>query len=275
MNFSDITVVIVTFKSEHKIFSCLETIPIETKVIIVENSDSEQFKRKVESSGKNIKCYLLNNNYGYATANNFGLKKVNTKYGLVLNPDTRLTGDALKNFLSCASNNDNFWLIGPNQNFNNNYSSKETLEVENIKGYAMLFNMEKFNGKFFDENFFLYFEEIDLCKKIKLNNGIILVDQKTIVEHEGASSVSLKSLHELEINRNWHWMWSTFYFHKKYKGFLLALLIVLPKLFSAFLKTIFFTILNNRSKRIIYFSRISGIYNSILGKKSWYRPRIN
>ena len=31
----------------------------------------------------------------------------------------------------------------------------------------MLFNMKNFNKKFFDENFFLYFEEIDLCKKIK------------------------------------------------------------------------------------------------------------
>ena len=47
----------------------------------------------------------------------------------------------------------------------------------------------KFNEIYFDENFFLYFEEIDLCKQVKIKGGKILVDKNIIINHDGASSV--------------------------------------------------------------------------------------
>ena len=132
--------------------------------------------------------------------------------------------------------------------------------------------MSKFKDKFFDENYFLYFEEIDLCKNIKKNNGKIFLNKKIKISHQGAKSVDDINEIKLEKNRNWHWMWSTFYYHKKYKGFIPALLIVFPKLFSATFKTIFYSIIFNKKKREIYFCRLSGLFNSILGNKSWYRP---
>ena len=70
-------------------------------------------------------------------------------------------------------------------------------------------------------------------------------------------------------------MWSTFYFHKKYKGFLIALVIIFPKLLSSLFKTIFFQLIFNKEKKDIYLNRLSGITNSILGKKSWRRPTID
>ena len=94
--------------------------------------------------------------------------------------------------------------------------------------------MSKFK-KFFDENYFLYFEEIDLCKNVKKNNGKIYLDKNIIINMKGLVQLKKKKI-ELEKNRNWHWMWSTFYFHKKYKGFLIALIIIFPKLLSSFLK---------------------------------------
>ena len=48
--------------------------------------------------------------------------------------------------------------------------------------------------------------------------------------------------YEMEKSRNWHWMWSTFYFHKKHYGYIIALIKILPKFLSALLKTIFFKI---------------------------------
>ena len=80
---------------------------------------------------------------------------------------------------------------------------------------------------------------------------------------------------ELEKNRNWHWMWSTFYFNKKHKGFFIAITFIFPKLISALFKTIFYQIILQKDKRDIYFSRMSGILNSVLGKKSWYRPPLD
>jgi hypothetical protein len=70
-------------------------------------------------------------------------------------------------------------------------------------------------------------------------------------------------------------MWSTFYYQKKHKGFLLAFVIMFPKLFSAFFKTLFYMVIFNKKKREIYFCRLSGILNSLIGKKSWYRPALD
>ena len=136
-------------------------------------------------------------------------------------------------------------------------------------------NLSKFNNEYFDEKFFLYFEEIDLCKRVKKKKGKIFLDKFLKIDHQGSKSVNNFNKFELEKNRNWHWMWSTFYFHKKHKGFLLALMIIFPKLFSAFVKTIFYSLLLNKNKRDIYFCRMSGIVNSIFGNKSWYRPSLD
>ena len=45
MESKDLTIVIVTFKSEEKISNCLKSIPNEIPVIIVENSNNENFKK--------------------------------------------------------------------------------------------------------------------------------------------------------------------------------------------------------------------------------------
>ena len=50
---------------------------------------------------------------------------------------------------------------------------------------------------------------------------------------------------------------------------------MLPNLFTSLFKTFFYQIIFNTQKRDIYFCRLSGIINSIIGKKSWYRPSID
>ena len=85
MKSKELTIVIVTFKSENKISNCLNSIPDEIPTIIVENSNNEKFKKEIESNFKNVKCILMNENKGYAIANSiisydgkvpfFGLKQ--------------------------------------------------------------------------------------------------------------------------------------------------------------------------------------------------------
>ena len=276
MEKKELTVVIVTFKSESKIFSCIDSIPTNVDVIVVENSNNANFKEKLENKYTNVRCFLNNQNSGYSVSNNNGLKKVKTKYALVLNPDAKLKKNTLDNFFVSIKRNPNFSIIGPGNDQNYDHSINDDIfEVNDLKGFAIFLNMEKFNNDFFDENFFLYFEEIDLCKKVKKKGGQIYLDKNIIVDHEGGGSVKRENELELEKNRNWHWMWSTFYFHKKHKGFLLALTIILPKFFSSLVKIIFFQLIFNKEKRDIYFCRMSGILNSILGKKSWYRPSLD
>jgi GT2 family glycosyltransferase len=277
MESKELSIVIVTYKSEGKIYNCLDSIPNNIKVKIVENSNDKNFKSKIESKYRNVKCILTGSNKGYAIANNIGLNDVDTRFALVLNPDTILDKTAIDNFFIAEKKIEDFWLIGPasDQQVNNDFNDNHILEVNNLKGFAIFFNMKKFNRNFFDENYFLYFEEIDLCKKVKKNNGKIFLDKNILIKHEGASSVEKTKKMELEKNRNWHWMWSTFYFHKKYNGFFFALINISPKFISSIFKTLFYLLILNNVKRDIYFCRFSGIINSIMGKKSWYRPSLD
>ena len=274
MESKDLTIIIVTFKSEKKIANCLKSIPPQIKVLIIENSNNINFKKNIENQFSNSECILMGENKGYAAANNAGLKLAKTRYALVLNPDTILDKNAVENFLISAKKNDEFWLMGPanDQKKKINFDNNGLAEVENLKGFAIFFNISKFKEKFFDEKYFLYFEEIDLCKSVKKENGKIFLDKSIKIIHQGAGSVDDICEEELEKNRNWHWMWSTFYYHKKYKGFILALILVFPKLLSATIKVLIFFLIFNKKKRNIYFCRLSGLFNSILGNKSWYRP---
>ena len=274
---NELTVVIVTFNSELKIADCLKSIENKAEIIVVENSNNEAFKKKLENQYSNLRCILTGENKGYACANNIGLKNVKTNYALVLNPDTILDKNAIDNFLITAKKNENFWLIGPaaDQMVDIEFKANKIIEVDNIKGFAIFFNLKMFGNEFFDENYFLYFEEIDLCRRVRKNKGKIYLDATIKAKHTGASSVDNIDKNELEKNRNWHWMWSTFYFHKKHEGILLALLKILPKFISAFIKVLIYSVINNKKKRDIYYCRLSGIFNSIIGKKSWFRPSLD
>jgi len=277
MDSKELTVVIVTFKSETKILDCLNSIGDQANIIVVENFQNIDFKNDLEKKFSNLKCILTNENLGYATANNIGLKQVKTKYALILNPDTILDKNAISRFLKSIKKIKDFWLMGPgnHQMVEIEFGNKEQVEVDNLKGFAIFINLSKFNNEYFDEKYFLYFEEIDLCKRVKKKNGKIYLDRLIKIDHQGSKSVNNINKFELEKNRNWHWMWSTFYFHKKHKGFFLALIIIFPKLFSSFVKTIIYSLLFNKNKRDIYFCRLSGIVNSIVGNKSWYRPSLD
>ena len=70
-------------------------------------------------------------------------------------------------------------------------------------------------------------------------------------------------------------MWSTFYFHKKHYGIFEAYKKTIFKFFSALFKYIVFLILRKKVKKNIYFARMSGIFNAVMGKKSWFRTNLN
>ena len=280
MGNNKITIVINTFKSDDKINHCLNSIDKNFKVIVVENSANKNFKNHIEKNYSNVECILTGENLGYAKGNNLGLSKVVSQYALILNPDAMLEKEAINNFLIIADKVKDFSIIGPAKQ--NEYSmtdeniKKENLfEVDHLKGFAMFLNLVQLKEiGFFDENFFIYLEEIDLCKRIKESNKKIYLGKNIIINHLGGSSHNEAINFEMELSRNWHWMWSTFYFNKKHYGYFNSLTKVSGKLISSLIKIIFYTLILNHDKKKIYFQRFSGLYNSIIGKKSWYRPKI-
>ena len=104
MESKELTIVIVTFKSESRLLACINSIPNNIDIIIVENSDNLNFKKYIENKYNNVKCILTGSNKGYAVANNIGLNIVKTKYALVLNPDAILEKGAINNFLKLQIN---------------------------------------------------------------------------------------------------------------------------------------------------------------------------
>ena len=280
MDFDKITVVINTFHSEDKIIQCLDSIHSNVRVIVIENSDNINFKKKIEKKYSNVQCFLTGENLGYAKGNNLGLSKVKTKFSLILNPDAKLGQEALNNFLISAEKIKDFSIIGPAKQIEDStddktVSEKEFFQVESLKGFAMFLNMDEFKDiGFFDENFFIYLEEKDLCKRIKKRNKKIFLVTNINIDHIGGSSHNQSIDYEMELSRNWHWMWSKFYFNKKHYGYFYSVFAISGNFISAFFKTIFYIIIFNKKKRKIYFQRLSGIVNSVMGKKSWYRPKI-
>jgi len=277
MSIKDITIVIATFRSDKRLAECLNSIDKNCSVIVVENSNNANIKNEIERKFDNVKFILTGDNLGYGKANNIGLQNVKTKYALILNPDTILFDNTLENFIVATKEIPNFAIMAPSDQ-NIIAKEKENLpkrDVKSVKGFAMFLNMKEFTEiGFFDERFFLYFEDIDLCRRIKSKNKKIYLISSIKIKHEGASSSDISINDERELTRNWHWMWSSFIYHKKYKGFLISLLIILPKLFSSIFKILIYKLLNNKKKKEIYYHRYSGIINAVIGKKSWHRPKV-
>jgi len=271
MNIKDITVGIVTFRSEKVIFKCLKSLENIKKIIILDNSNDLILKEKIKKIYPHINFILSKKNNGYGGGNNKIFRLAKTSHVLVLNPDTILSKNCIKELIHQANLIKNkFAILAPCEK---NNIKKEIIEVDYVKGFSMLVNLSKIKKiKMFDENFFLYLEEIDLCKRLKLVSEKIYICGKAKITHLSAKSSNIGF--EFEKCRNWHWMWSKVYYNKKYKNLFYVLRSAFLTIFFNYTKGILFYLFNRKTSQI-YFLRGSGTINAIMGKNSWYRPKIN
>ena len=279
----NLTIIIVTIRSQNIIDDCLKSIDPEIKKIIVENSSDYKFIDSLENNYQNIKCFLTGQNLGMGAGNNFGIKKSNTRYVMILNPDTILKPNTLSQIFQISKDLD-FAILSPlndDQDFPNYKNANELknknalLSVDQIDGYSMILDKEQFDNNFFDEKIFMYLENDDLCLRVKKNGKKIYVYEKSLISHLGAKTVDKKYFNELEFSRNWHWNWSKFYFRKKHYGFSKAFTNGFLIFVKSILKSFFFLIINNKFKSKIYYCRASGFLNALFNKNSWYRPRLD
>ena len=283
---NNLTFVIVTFNSRKVIYDCLNSLPKDFHKLIIENSSDEELKKELEQNYDKTEV-VLSKNIGMGAGNNLGIIKSNTQYVYVLNPDVVLKSDTILNINNSISELDNFAILSPlsdnpdypnykiNLSKSKNNDNSTIKDVEEIDGYSMIINKNFFNNNiFFDEKFFMYLENVDLCLRAKKDSGKLLIIMNSKIHHLGAQAVDDKYTEEVELSRNWHWMWSKFYFNKKHRGFFVSTLLGFISLLGNFLKYTIYMITFNK-KRNIYRMRMSGIINSLLGRQSWYRPEIN
>ena len=279
MNYKDITIGIVTYKSESVIFNCLDSIKKIKNVIIFDNSKDIALKNRIKKKYPHIKFIISSKNSGYGSGNNSIIKICNTPYIYILSPDTILNKNNEVELLRAIKKKKDFSIIAPLAKENNfgNFSEKlidtkkDIYEVDFVKGFAMLFNKKKIkNIGMFDENIFLYLEEIDLCKRLKIINEKIYICKKSKIRHLGAKSSDIGF--DYDKCRNWHWMWSQVYFEKKFQNNIKVNFKYFFKLIYNILRFLIFLFLLNKKQVIISYFRFSGIFNGLIGKKSWYRP---
>ncbi len=292
-----LTAVILTYKTNLDILkNCLKSINPKVKILIVENSSHFKYLKEIQSNFSNIEVICSGSNLGYGGGNNFGLNKVKTNYALILNPDTICEDNFFSNVNKYLSDNINFTLIGATYSNKTDFKpagffNKKDLkdaqfdkesnlyEVDWIAGHTILFNMKKFSNKiFFDENFFLFFEEFDLCMTLKKRNEKVYMCPDLKIDHMGwKSSFNVDENFEIHSHklRNWHYMWSFFYYNKKNYGYLYSLIKSLSRLLRSVLRIIFYSVTFNNKQRIIYTYRFLGLINSIFLKKSKYRVNID
>ena len=299
-NLEKLTVVIVTYKTDPVILkNCINSVDKNVKIKIIENSIKKKEDLFLAKENKRLSIHYTGKNLGYGAGNNYGFNLVDTDYVIVANPDIVFHKTFFDNLKKYLDHSLDFTIIGSTYYKDETYASsgmfkenekkfyksyefpnsnnglQSLVKVDWIVGCMMLINLKKFKTKkIFDENFFLYFEEIDLCRGIGLIKGNIFRAEDLLIEHLGNKSSigsSLKTKIDSEKLREWHWMWSTFYYYKKNYGYFFALKKTSGKMIKAIFKIIFYTLLINQNMKNKYLCRFLGLFNSMTGKKSWYR----
>ena len=109
----NLSVVIVTLKSEKVINKCIDSIGQNVPIIAVENSNNQKFKDDLESKYQNLKCILSQSNLGMGAGNNIGIKAATTDYVFILNPDATLAPNTLDEIFLVSKKLQEFTILSP------------------------------------------------------------------------------------------------------------------------------------------------------------------
>lgn len=285
----EITVIILIFEEDMDIIlQCLEKIK-NFKIIIIDNSGN-LLRQKILEKKIKIHKYILNKkNYGFGKGNNQGIRICDTEYALVMNPDCFISENSVLKLLSAHKKYDDCLITSPtflDENNNLAYNAGtfpesrldvSTLQlegdtcVETVLASSIFFKKKDIvEIGLFDENFFIYYEDFDLCRRIrKMKKSTIQVfDAKAYHVHGQRKSIK-NPLKKIFIE-NYNMTFSELYYyfkinqhHEKYE-------ILKKKLINFVIKSVVNLILIRLSKSIYYFSKVIAFYkfNKLINKIS-------
>lgn len=252
-------IIIVAWNSEKTIEACLKSI-IDTsdkKIIVVDNASTDATTEIVRKFSQ-VKLLENKSNLGYGTAANLGVENTSCLYTLFLNPDCVVKKEAVEKLSSFLDKKNEAAVVSPKLVGQNGQLQREmspfptvlsqvlillrlhrisffqhivypeidyekTQEAEHLMGAALMIRrsvFEKLGG--FDENFFLWFEETDLLKRISEAGHKIIYYPETSVTHlTGQSTKQLNFFKKQTI-----WNKSLIYYFSKHKGWVKLLLLV-------------------------------------------------
>ena len=149
----DLTVVIVSYKSNQVIHNCIRSIENDIKIIIIDNANDLNLKKDIEEQHNNVKYILSNKNLGMGSGNNLGIKNVESDYVLILNPDVILEKNTISKLLEEAKLIKDFAIISPisidlkypnyKQIVDKNFNLNQPFRVKRVDGYSMMINLKR------------------------------------------------------------------------------------------------------------------------------------
>ena len=288
-----VTVIIVTFKSEHIIEKCLDNIGPNYNIILLENSNNVEFTNYLKKKYLNLDCINIGYDSGFGYALNRGIEKVKSEYIISINPDSFPEKDCFTKLVETADNHEDAVCVVPltylknkTKEFNSyGYFDKKKkliktddnkLEVDWVNGNVALIKKSIFNEiGLFDENFFIEYDERDFQKRIYKTRKKVIIDFDAKSEHLDGKSANEKYTFQMRCEKTWHHAWSRYYYYKKHYGLLYSLYINLPLSILSLIKMTVFYILNNKNKSKLHRLALMGFFNSLLNNKSFYRAEID
>jgi N-acetylglucosaminyl-diphospho-decaprenol L-rhamnosyltransferase len=256
---SEISIIVVSYNSGHCMQPLSAGLAPDSEVIFVDNASEDDSVKRIRSLFPSASVLVNQRNLGFGAANNRALATVTTPYALLLNPDCLPTAAFLAGMLQAAENFPDAAIIAPHLIRRDgspevSYRWPATRWVSKgpkaegpccvgfVCGAVMLLNMAVMKKiGFFDETFFLYYEDEDLCQRVFLANKQIVLVPEVEITHLSRGSVKGPNPLKSEFIRGYHHAQSKLVFETKYFGaadavrlrwktLLLALLTLVPRL---------------------------------------------
>ena len=236
----DVTVVVVTYNSAHCLPGLSGGLQTMRNIIVVDNASDDDLQTQLSLTLPQASLLRNARNLGFGAANNRALAQVQTPYALLLNPDCLPTKEFLVGLLQAAAEFPEAAILAPHLIRRNgtpevSYRWPSTHWVSRgskadgpccvgfVCGAVMLLNMDVMKRiGFFDETFFLYYEDEDLCQRVFLAGQQIVLVPELEITHLSRGSVKGPNPLKSEFIRGYHHAQSKLVFERKYFGAALA-----------------------------------------------------
>ena len=294
----DLTIIILTFNSSAIIKECLSRLNFDKyKIVVVDNASSDDTLTIIEENFTPHKIYKLKTNIGFGNGNNVALNEVDTEFALVLNPDAIIDEKNIEIVLYEMRQNEKFILAGPvvldgnslkqvdyqaklqeiNDDFGgekNNYYDKigNAYITRLIVGCTMFFKMKEMKEiGFFDKNIFLFYEDDEICYRVR-NKGYQTVTIVSAMAGHLEAGSSKKTLNTSYL-REWHYMWSKIYWKKIRQGQIKAKKLAFRRIIFSFFNVLIALIMCNKKNMLRHMAYIHSALYCLFGFSSFNKKR--
>lgn len=232
------------------------------KLFLFEQEGSKFSEKKLQKILMfKFKYYFSKKNIGLSKASNFLLSKVKSKYLLFTQPDILIKKKEILNLQKIFRINKNIIFVTPNM-FQNKKNKKNKIRyAKKIKAACILCDVEKLKKiGFFDEDFFLYWEDIDLMKRINHSKYKMVIADNIFAKHY--SSQSSENNLKIQHLRTLNFIFGELVYDLKYQKF--RFIKVARKLVQNFVLFFFNLIRFQLKGSLSNFSKICGTLKFIL-----------